>query len=65
MPEKPVVIERAQPRVRARQEPALEAAPRERAWQRESVVDVAQITDAVISQLDRRLIAARERRGKI
>jgi hypothetical protein len=29
------------------------------------VVDVAQITDEVVKQLDRRLIAARERRGRI
>jgi hypothetical protein len=64
MPEKPVVIERARPRLRT-QEPPLEVGPRDRAGQLGSAVNVAQITDAVISQLDRRLIAARERRGKI
>jgi hypothetical protein len=33
--------------------------------QAEPVVNVARITDEVIKQLDRRFIAARERRGKI
>ncbi|MGH9326215.1 MAG: hypothetical protein ACRD2B_05940 [Terriglobia bacterium] len=36
-----------------------------RSTRTQPVVDVGQITDEVVKQLDRRLIAARERRGRI
>jgi len=63
----PVVIKTQQPRLRTQggheSNSALE--PRAVASQPQSAVNVAQITDAVIQQLDRRLIAARERKGRI
>jgi len=46
-------------------EPSFEAHTPSRAAQQPTAVNVAQITDAVLQQLDRRLVAARERVGRI
>jgi hypothetical protein len=46
-------------------EPSFEARTAGRAVKQPAAVNVAQITDAVLQQLDRRLVSARERMGRI
>jgi len=59
----PTLIHRtpAQPRIN----PLSESTPRQHSAPQAPNINVAQITDAVLQQLDRRLIAARERMGRI
>jgi hypothetical protein len=64
-PEEPAVVHRTRRQVRQGFDAQPEAAPRQRALPPAPGVNVAQITDAVMQQLDRRLIAARERMGRI
>jgi len=59
-----VLAERPQSRPRARRL-ALEDEPRSARPAAQPVVDATRITDEVLKQLDRRLVAARERMGKI
>ena len=64
--EEPAAIHRAPSRRRAQQvDPPAEAEQRPRSAAQAPNINVAQITDAVLQQLDRRLIAARERMGRI
>lgn len=65
--EAPIMIDRSQPRLRPEvgKQDISEVGRRTPAVQLESAPNVAQITDAVLKQLDRRLIAARERMGRI
>jgi hypothetical protein len=66
VPEEPAVIHRTPARRRVRQfDSPTEPAPRQHIAPQAPHIDVAQITDAVLQQLDRRLIAARERMGRI
>jgi hypothetical protein len=60
------VVEKSRPRLPARAEESdFEAKPRGRASRTEPPVNIGQITDAVLQQLDRRLVSARERMGRI
>jgi hypothetical protein len=63
--ENPVVIERPRPRLAAKHKPSSELEPRNGVSQADRAVNMAQVTDEVLRQLDRRLVAARERRGRI
>jgi hypothetical protein len=62
----PVVIEKPHPRIPARtqNEPSPDPKPISRASQPGPPLNIGQITDAVLQQLDRRLVAARERVGR-
>ncbi len=62
-----VVIEKPRPRILARtqNEPSPEPKPISRASQPGPPINIGQITDAVLQRLDRRLVAARERMGRI
>lgn len=65
---KPDVVRKFQPRPPARviaDEPAVEPRTRSRNVRPEPPVNIGQITDAVLQQLDHRLLAARERMGRI
>jgi hypothetical protein len=65
-PEEPTAIHRASARRRAQQfDVPAETGQRSHSALQAPNVNVAQITDAVLQQLDRRLIAARERMGRI
>jgi len=65
--EQPVVVDKSQLRIRARADDELPFGhkPRGRASPAEPPVNIGRITDAVLQQLDRRLVAARERVGRI
>lgn len=66
--EHPDVVRKLRPRAPAcviDEERPVQAKSRGRTAQPDSPVNVAQITDAVLQQLDRRLIAARERMGRM
>jgi hypothetical protein len=63
--ENPVVIERPRPRLAAKHKSSSELEARNGVLQADRAVNVAQVTDEVLRQLDRRLVAARERRGRI
>lgn len=66
-PEDLTVVAKSRPRVpaAATSESSFSAKPRVSTARPEFPVNIGQITDAVLQQLDRRLVAARERMGKI
>jgi hypothetical protein len=65
-PEPPAVIHRTLTRRPAQGfEELMESDPRRHSARQEPNINLAQITDAVLQQLDRRLIAARERVGRM
>lgn len=65
--EHPVVVEKSKPRNSAPADHTtqFERKPRSRISTPEPPVNIGQITDAVLKQLDRRLVAARERMGRV
>lgn len=63
--ETPVFAERSRPAAKPSSNAARHAETRDVGAQAGAAVNVAQITDAVLKQIDRRLVAARERMGKI
>jgi hypothetical protein len=65
--ERPDVVRKSRLQVSADvdEEAAIESRPGARVARPNAPVNIAQVTDAVLQQLDRRMVSARERMGRI